>query len=362
MTVRPLRVALLVDRKAWVLSTVAEAICRHAGGRLGLTFEIQPAPQSRSENARFQGGFDLLHFLSPGDFYRLAPAVVRPSVVTVHHVATRIRERFPPMAGLADAVTSTNEACGAFLRELPELRGKTVWSTPLGIDADFFRPIPGAARAVRERFGIPDSAKLIGLSAKTDSNEDDRKGFDRYWALLRSLAKDEIRLLILGPGPDQTGGWREELIPEDVRPKVVLAGFQPFEELPRLYSALDFYVCLSRIEGGPYPVKESMACETPVISTPVGVVPSLIEDGQSGFIVDESNFIARTTQLLRAPRPDAVGKSGRTSVVAKISWATCASAERYRGIYDAAVENWKRRGLTERVGRGMRDLLARVKR
>ncbi|MBN1300959.1 MAG: glycosyltransferase family 4 protein [Melioribacteraceae bacterium] len=54
------------------------------------------------------------------------------------------------------------------------------------------------------------------------------------------------------------------------------------------YNSLDLYICASRSEGTPRPVIEAAACGVPVISTDVGIVPELIDDGFDGFIVDRN--------------------------------------------------------------------------
>lgn len=56
-------------------------------------------------------------------------------------------------------------------------------------------------------------------------------------------------------------------------------------ELARLYRRSRLVVCASTCEGGPRFTVEAMACGTPVISTPVGVMPDLLSDGQAGALV-----------------------------------------------------------------------------
>jgi glycosyltransferase involved in cell wall biosynthesis len=56
------------------------------------------------------------------------------------------------------------------------------------------------------------------------------------------------------------------------------------DELRRLYSSLDVFLCGSWAESGPMTVPEAMACGTCVVSTDVGNVSLWSRDGQGAFI------------------------------------------------------------------------------
>jgi glycosyltransferase involved in cell wall biosynthesis len=56
-------------------------------------------------------------------------------------------------------------------------------------------------------------------------------------------------------------------------------------ELAQLYCQSRLVVCASTCEGGPRFTVEALACGTPVISTPVGVMPDLLQDGKAGRLV-----------------------------------------------------------------------------
>jgi glycosyltransferase involved in cell wall biosynthesis len=56
-------------------------------------------------------------------------------------------------------------------------------------------------------------------------------------------------------------------------------------DVPELLNAADVFVLSSDWEGNPLSVMEAMAAGTPVVSTAVGGVPELIEEGESGLLV-----------------------------------------------------------------------------
>ena len=148
-----------------------------------------------------------------------------------------------------------------------------------------------------------------------------------------SREQRKIKLILFGPADQEfTDGWNLEDVPPSLRDNVILPGFLKRMDLPAYYSGLDFYISLSRAEGGPYPVMECMACQVVVISTPVGVVPDLIEDNVNGFLVDEDNYLKRIPEIIdRCTEDPAFTKSvratARVSAVSKHAWENVSSAE-----------------------------------
>jgi glycosyltransferase involved in cell wall biosynthesis len=61
----------------------------------------------------------------------------------------------------------------------------------------------------------------------------------------------------------------------------------------------DFYrsnhvlICASQHEGGPLPIVESLACGRPVITTSVGIVPEIVNDGENGIIISRKRSSLR---------------------------------------------------------------------
>ena len=56
------------------------------------------------------------------------------------------------------------------------------------------------------------------------------------------------------------------------------------EDLAQLYRTSRCCICASTCEGGPRFTVEAMACGTPVVSTPVGVMGDLLSDGHAGAL------------------------------------------------------------------------------
>jgi glycosyltransferase involved in cell wall biosynthesis len=90
------------------------------------------------------------------------------------------------------------------------------------------------------------------------------------------------RLLIIGRGPLQ--GWLENELRS--RKGIKHIPFLPsVNQLAQVYNEAKVVVCASFAEGGPRFVVEAMACGLPAVSTPVGLSREIIEDGETGFVL-----------------------------------------------------------------------------
>jgi glycosyltransferase involved in cell wall biosynthesis len=85
--------------------------------------------------------------------------------------------------------------------------------------------------------------------------------------------------------------------------------------VPALLDALDVAVLSSDYEGSPLSVMEYMAAGLPVVSTRVGGVPELVEDGREGLLVpprDPAALADAIGRLLRDPaEAERLGANGR---------------------------------------------------
>ncbi len=82
-----------------------------------------------------------------------------------------------------------------------------------------------------------------------------------------------------------------------------IAGFDsrvPYEKMPDFYKSVDAVVCASRHEGAPNSMLEGGLCGTPLITTRVGQIQEMIEDGVNGFICErDADSIAEKIMILK---------------------------------------------------------------
>jgi hypothetical protein len=169
---------------------------------------------------------------------------------------------------------------------------------------------------------MPEDAFVIGVVGNKTSNQDQgRKGLDTLAVVAQEAGSRIANLHVCFLGL----GWDEEV--RQFRQQGVSAnytGFIPPSALPSFYSSIDVHLVTSRVEGGPVTVLEAMACETAVVSTRVGLVPTTIVDGQNGFSAEIGDTELLVRQLHELSRSDElrrrIGAAARAEVDPRLSW------------------------------------------
>jgi len=186
------------------------------------------------------------------------------------------------IASSADAIVVSDVHEKNLLMTLYGIREDSVNVIPSGVDLDQFRPLDHDV--ARKRIGVVDK-KLILFVGRLDP----LKGID---LLLRAVSlledDDNIQLCIVGgdlendPEAKRLSNLTQALGLSD---KVRFEGLVPHEELPWYYNAAAVSVVPSYYESFGLTVLESLACGTPVIASRVGGIPSLVRDGETGYLV-----------------------------------------------------------------------------
>ena len=108
-------------------------------------------------------------------------------------------------------------------------------------------------------------------------------------AIPKVLSKrDDVKFVIVGEGQLE-GELRNYITTHALSRNVRLAGWVPHDELRDYLTNSKLLVLPSYTEGLPHAMLEAMACGTPVLATPVGAVPEVIHDKETGFLVRDNS-------------------------------------------------------------------------
>jgi glycosyltransferase involved in cell wall biosynthesis len=163
-----------------------------------------------------------------------------------------------------------------------------------------------------------------------------------HLAALRALERviperPDVRLVIVGDGPE-AGAIREEVRRRGLEPYVRLTGMR--NDVPRLLGAADVGLLTSTTEGIPLTVAEAMAAGLPVVSTRVGGLPEMLENGSTGFLAPSRDDAALAAHLIRlAADPELrrrLGEAGRARAYADFSEHTM--IDKYNCCYHEILE------------------------
>lgn len=153
----------------------------------------------------------------------------------------------------------------------------------------------------------------------------DKGNYDLLEALALLLPRfPDARLICAGDG--EAEGVMAYAKQIGIAHAVETPGWVAGEAKDRLFSETDVFVLPSYFEGMPMSILESMAHAIPVVATPVGGIPEMMENGVEGFLVEPGDIKALTdalTQLLSDPeRAKRMGEAGRHKAMTHFSAET----------------------------------------
>jgi len=201
---------------------------------------------------------------------------------------------------------------------------------PNGFDTSAFRPIAGAAAALREELRLAASTALVGILARFHRMKD-HATFIRAAAIVRGQQPD-VHFVAAGRGMapnERLDGLAHAL---GVRDRLHLIDQRP--DPASFLAALDVAVSASYGEAFPNVVGEAMACGTACVVTDVGDSARLV--GNAGLVVpprDPEALAAGILQILRLDPDERVrlGMRSRQRIAEQFSLNRIAA--RYQEVY-----------------------------
>lgn len=174
------------------------------------------------------------------------------------------------------------------------------------------------------------------------------KGLNRALMTLTRLAPrfPGVRLTIAGEGPERSA--LEALAGRlGIRHSVDFTGWVNPARVPALINGATLVLMPSDWEGLPLAGIEAALMARPIVATPVGGLPELVDNGKSGLLVgsDPDQLAGAVVALLEdRDRATAMGHAGRTRALARFGWTQCVDS------YDRMYEKVLRESAHARVG------------
>jgi D-inositol-3-phosphate glycosyltransferase len=169
------------------------------------------------------------------------------------------------------------------------------------------------------------------------------KGVGLAVRCLAELSDPNAMLLVVG-GPSGPDGHEELARVRDLAHELGVASNvhfvppQPHTRLADFYRAADVCIVPSRAESFGLVALEAAACGTPVVAASVGGLRSLVDDGATGFLVEERDpaaYAAPVAKLLGDPALAAEMGALASTRSRQYSWSI--TAARLRRLYGDLV-------------------------
>jgi len=219
-----------------------------------------------------------------------------PQVVTFHTIGAiknslPIGEREPEIRLVAERdiaracrrLIATTENEKSWLTHVCGVGTETVSVVPCGIDLGLFRPVDKLA--ARKALGLAAGDKIVIAVGRIEP----QKGLGRLIECFSLLTRPDLRLLIIGGDiahQAEVEGLKSLAAGLGVGGRVEFLGNVSQEDLATYYSAADVTVVASYYESFCLVILESLACGTPVVSTRVGIAPTVLS-GTNGCVADD---------------------------------------------------------------------------
>jgi glycosyltransferase involved in cell wall biosynthesis len=210
-------------------------------------------------------------------------------------------------------------------------------------------PDPQRRAAARERFRVGPETPVVG----TLGVRQPQKGHEYFVRAAARVhrARPDVAFRLLGePSPrhaPQMEAVETEAAQLGLTGPETIEFVDPGRKALELVQGLDVFALtsLAHSEGMPTAILEAMACGKPVVSTDVGSVRELVEDGVSGFVVPPRNPEALAAAILRllddAELREQMGAAGRAR--AESQFALDRLADLHAGAYRKALAHRVRR-------------------
>jgi phosphatidyl-myo-inositol dimannoside synthase len=195
----------------------------------------------------------------------------------------------------ADLVLAPTEDTATHVARQQGVKRERIRVLPWGLDPQI-EGLVASKQWLPRPVGFPEGR--IILSVGRWSADERYKGMDTLITALPKLLTEwpEVQLVLVGEGDDQ--GWLEQIAEgRGVRRHVHFLTRLTYSEIAGCYQGCEIFALPSRGEGFGLVYLEAMAYGKPVIGGAHGGAPEVIEDGQTGYLVQHGDAGQLATSL-----------------------------------------------------------------
>jgi glycosyltransferase involved in cell wall biosynthesis len=273
------------------------------------------------------------HASKAGAIGRRAARRSIPDVPTVHTFHGHVLEGYFPapisfalrrleahLARSTTQVLAVSEATRADLGRLGVAQVEQIEVCQPGIQLDAFLRLPELtlpnireSTPLRRSLSIPPSAPVVGVIGRLAPVKRTTLAVDVFAAVAKEFP--DAHLLIAGDGAERERVEAKlRRLPESISRRVSLLG--AVQDVAPIHEAMDVLLSTSFTEGMPVAMIEAAAAGRPVISTAVGGVPELVQNGVTGLLaVDRDGLAAAISGLFGGPEEaQGMGRRARERV------------------------------------------------
>ncbi|HLO86706.1 MAG TPA: glycosyltransferase family 4 protein [Nostocaceae cyanobacterium] len=227
-----------------------------------------------------------------------------------------------------DRFVVLSKAFGQILHQHYQIPWEKIYVIPGGVDIDRFQ-ITVSPQAARQQLNWPGDRPILFTSRRLVH----RMGIDK---LLQALAIikpriPDVWLAIAGRGHIQAT-LQQQAQELGLENNVKFLGFLPDEQLPLAYQAADLMIMPSQsFEGFGLAILESLACGTPVLCTPVGGMPEVLQRFSPDLITDSisvESIAEKLEQVILGKLPLPTREECRNYTVSNYDWKNIAQQVR----------------------------------
>ena len=240
-----------------------------------------------------------------------------------------------------DAVISVSRTVAAELPERAGIPPGKVFFVEGAVDLERFEARGGVSPMAKE-YGIGRDDFVVGIVARMQRH---RRFEDFFDAVAEVAGKvPNLKVLLVGRGTFMDEVAVKPAARKELSGKVIFTGYRRGAEYVETLRCMHAKVYLTPgSDGSCRAVREAMAMGVPIVAARRGMLAEIVEDGQSGFVVDKGSA-PLAEPLIRMAGDDALRKRLARGArdAAKARFALPAQAERVHAIYDWLLEGGER--------------------